>query len=442
MPARPPARHSSRATAALRHLAEIDPALGALALWCHHRDATPADDPGPAAWTEGETIHYGPAFETLAVHEAAGLAAHHVLHIAFRHGPRAASLAGRLGGGFAPDLFNLAADAILNTTLIAAGHALPRPCITLDGVLAEALGEKRPDPDALSRTDVETLYLRLSAGRTTTATRGRATTGDGAAPQEAAERARAHALKRGFRPDLDHRGADPDGPAEAARAADWAQRLARALEAGRRAGTGLGTLGHRFGDLPSVATRWERELRGLLARAVSTRTAPTRHRPSRRWIAADASARLAGDATPAFEPGRGHRPDPARLAVGIDSSGSIDDRLLARFAAEVAGIARRTGAEIHALVFDTAVRDRRRLTAADCAAMLGRLALTREGGTDFAPVLAEAAALAPAAIVLLTDLDGPFGPPPGRIPVIWAVPPGESRPAREPTFGRVLRLLP
>lgn len=435
-------RHSTRATAALRHLAEIDPALGALALWCEHRDGTPAADPAPAAWTEAETIHYGPAFETLPVHEAAGVAAHHVLHVAFRHGPRAAGLAARFGGDFAPDVFNLAADAILNTTLIAAGHALPRPCVTLDGLLAEALGEAKPDPDALSRTDVETLYLRLSARNRSNTTRGRASAGDGTASHDAADRARAHALDRGFRPDLEHRGAAPDGPAEAASAADWAQRIARAMEAGRRAGIGLGALGHPLGDLPAVRTPWERELRGLLARAVTTALAPAPHRPSRRWIAAEAAARASGRPGPAFEPGRGRIPDPARIVVGLDASGSIDDRLLARFAAEIAGIARRTGADVHALVFDTEVRDRRCLTAADCATTLARLAIPREGGTAFAPVLAEAAALAPAIIVVLTDLEGQIGPAPGRIPVIWAVPPGESPPMSEPPFGRVLRLLP
>jgi hypothetical protein len=433
--------HSTRAGPALRHLAEIDPALGALALWCRHRDADAETADGPPAWTEGETILYGPGFETLARHEAAGLAAHHVLHIAFRHAPRAAALAARFGPGFAPDLFNLAADAILNTTLLAAGHALPRPCTTLAVLVADALGE-RPDPAALSGTDVETLYLRLTARQNRPAARGRAAAGTGAAPVDPAERARAHALARGFRRDLEHRGTDPEGPAEAAMAAEWAQRLARALEAGRRAGTGLGALGHPLGDLPAVRTRWERELRGLLARAVTMHPEPARHRPARRWIAAEASARATGAPSPAFEPGRGRLPDPPRLAVAIDMSGSIDDRLLARFAAEIAGIARRTGAEIYALAFDTEVRDRRRLTAADCATAIGRLAIGRDGGTAFSPVLAEAAALAPAAIVLLTDLDGPIGPPPDRIPVIWALPPGESRPEAEPPFGRVLRLAP
>lgn len=436
-----PDRHATRAGPALRHLAEIDPALGALALWCRHRDAGGGTGDGPPAWTEGETILYGPGFEALARHEAAGLVAHHVLHIAFRHAPRAAALEARLGPGFAPDLFNLAADAILNATLLAAGHALPRPCVTLDGLATEALGE-RPDPAALSGTDVETLYLRLTGRRDRPAARGHAAAGTGTAPVDPAARARAHALARGFRRDLEHRGADPDGPAEAAMAAAWAQRLARALEAGRRAGTGIGALGHPLGDLPTVRTRWERELRGLLARAVTAHPALARHRPARRWIAADAAARAAGTPAPAFEPGRGRLPDPPRLAVGIDMSGSIDDRLLARFAAEIAGIARRTGAEIHALAFDTEVRDRGRLTAADCATAIGRLAMAREGGTAFAPVLAEAATLAPAAIVLLTDLGGPIGPPPGRIPVIWALPPGESPHADAPPFGRVLRLTP
>jgi hypothetical protein len=43
----------------------------------------------------------------------------------------------------------------------------------------------------------------------------------------------------------------------------------------------------------------------------------------------------------------------------------------------------------------------------------------------------------PSALVVLTDLDAPFGRDP-RCPVIWAVPEGTNAPA--PPFGQVLSL--
>ena len=98
-------QHSDRARPALVRLTTQDPALGALALWCAHRDAAN----GPAARTSGDVIWYGPGFDALAPHEQVGLAAHHVLHVALRHGARMGGMAARLGGGFNETLYGLAA---------------------------------------------------------------------------------------------------------------------------------------------------------------------------------------------------------------------------------------------------------------------------------------------------------------------------------------------
>jgi len=123
--------HSTRAARALAHLAEVDPALHILSLWCRHRD-------GAATATRGDTIAYGPDFTTLGLPEQVGLAAHHILHAALRHSARQTALAERLGDAFQPDLYALAADGIVTETLLLAGHALPRPATTLTGLLTEA----------------------------------------------------------------------------------------------------------------------------------------------------------------------------------------------------------------------------------------------------------------------------------------------------------------
>lgn len=430
------ASHSARATRALRRLGERDPTLAALALWCGHRDGAA----GPsAAWSDSATIWYGPAFEALAAHEQEGLAAHHVLHVAFRHAPRAAGMERRFGPSFDAELFNLAADALVNETLLLAGYALPRPAVALTGLLAEALGETTTAEAAVGRWDVEALYLLLR--QRPAGDRGRrSATDDGAASDGAAgQKARAYALARGFAKDIERGRSDPDsGRREAVEEAEWRQRVARAFEAGRRAGTGIGALGWRPADLPQARTPWEAVLRALVETAVIQvpRRAPSR--PSRRWIAMEAAARATGAPAPAFEPAIARERSAPRLAVCIDASGSVDDAVLALFAAQVAGIGRRTGAEVHVLVFDEAVRAHVRMGGANWEREITGVAFAREGGTSFVAALAEAARLAPAAIVVLTDLDGPFGPPPGRVPVIWAVP--EAAPRRTPPFGRVLSL--
>jgi hypothetical protein len=426
--------HSARASAALRRLAEDDPALGALSLWCAHRDAEGEAD-GPPAWTDGATIFYGPGFAALAPHEQAGCAAHQILHVAFRHAARSRAMTLRLGPGLAPRLFNIAADSILNETLTQAGHALPRPAVLLTPLLAEVLGERTPAP--LARWDAETLALAL-------ATRGQGKGGEGAGPQgrSRAQKAEAHAHDQGFRSDLRPGGQGreapvPDPAAEGETAAEWQGRIVRALAAGRAAGRGIGALDMVLADIPRSELPWEVVLRGLVTRAVQRRPAPSFQRPTRRWIAGEADARAAGRPVPAFEPGLAPMAGAPRLAVAVDCSTSIDDARLALFAGQIAGIGRRTGAEVHVLPFDTEVQAVRRMQGRAWEDEIRALPFRRGGGTDFAPALAAAAALRPAAIVVLTDLDGPTGPAPGRVPVIWAVP---GEPPRPPGFGRVVSL--
>nr|MBA3326415.1 hypothetical protein [Paracoccaceae bacterium] len=151
-------RHSTRATRALRALGERDPAFAALALWCRHREGEGA---AAAAWTDGATIHYGPGFAALPLHEQVGLAAHQILHVAFRHAPRAAAMWRRFGAGFDDEVFNIATDALVNETLLLAGYALPRPCVTLVGLLHEAFGETLTPEAAVGRADAEALYVLL-----------------------------------------------------------------------------------------------------------------------------------------------------------------------------------------------------------------------------------------------------------------------------------------
>lgn len=435
------AAHSRRAVRALARLAETDPALASLALWCRHRD----DDAPGLAVSDATTIRYGPGFAGLSLAEQTGVAAHHILHVAFRHAPRSAALSGRLGGMFDADLFNIAADAIVNEALEAAGYVLPRPFVTLGGLLSEAFGEAGAGREALARLDAERLYLRLAAAS--------ARTGRGAADRPGGDRGQAAggavavaALRRWAEAEGYHRDIAPDGagssggrgPERAEEDGDWRQRVARAMDQGRAAGRGVGMLGRSIADARPPATPWEVLLRGLVARAVTEGPRPGYFRPSNRWLAQDSAAREAAGPAPGFEPARLRRRAVPRIAVGIDVSGSIDGPRLSRFAAEIAGIGRRTGAEVYVLAFDDAVQGTTRMAGRDWEREITGLTLTGGGGTSFDGVVAAAGALAPSVLVVLTDLDGAFGPAPRGLPVIWAVPDAATTP--RPPFGRVIDL--
>lgn len=399
-------QHSRRASVALRLLGDDDPALAALSLWCAHRDA----DNGPPARTAGEVIHYGPGFDSLPRHEQAGLCAHHILHVALRHPARLAQMSARQPEGFSPDLWNLAADAIVNEAVLAAGQALPRPSVLLSDLVGE------PGEQALSAWDVERLYLRLAGSA-----EGRA---------RAEEVARAMAFSADVSP-------DDTGPAgEDDRAADWRGHVVRAMEAGRIAGRGIGRIGHRFADIPVPATPWEIVLRGLVTRAVTQGARPDWGRPARGWIAAESDALTRGQPQPAFRPGTRRLSGIARIGLGLDTSSSIDDLRWRMFAAEIGGIARRTGAELVVIPFDETPEPPLHLSPGEGLSRFTRLQTRRGGGTDFRPLIATAQTLSLSALVILTDLEGDPGPPPRALPVIWAVPDG-TPPA---PFGQVISL--
>ena len=400
--------HSDRARPALGHLGESDPALAALALWCLHRD-----DPGETR-TEGETIRYGPGFDLLPLAEQVGLAAHHVLHVALRHGPRQAAMAERLGPGFDPDLYGIAADAIVNETLGLAGHPLPRPCVTLTELLA-SVGEDAATPTAaVAEWDADRLALRLHRDPAT------------------AKRARDYGRSRAFARDL-----APGDAAETPQEAEaWAGHVERAFGLGRDAGTGVGLLLGRLADIAPPRIPWERHLRRLLARALIEAPRRSWRRPSGRWAARHAAARATAAPEPAFEPGRQRMDHLPRIVLAIDTSSSIDAPTLALFSAEIRAIAARTAADIRLIAFDEAVHAEARLGPGDRDA-LDRLRMRTGGGTDFAPVMQRCRDLSPSLAVILTDLDAPHPPAPPCM-VIWVAPEG----ARPPAYGQVISLPP
>ena len=447
-----------RGTRAVRRLLEYAPASGSLALWMRHRDvdAVPAGtrgaivERGAREWlvgNDGRTVWYGPAFERRTLAEQTGLVAHQVLHVALRHAPRERALRGARGDVDGA-LWNLCADAIVDTAL---SHlewlALPPGAIRLEELLERLLGERTTADASLLRWDVESLYRAIddrAAARGTPDERagGRGAGGrrsdDERPSAERTPRARARVdgpLARRARALLDPERRDllpaaDDAPeTEASETREWSARLERAHAAD---GT-QSLLRQLLADRPTPRTPWERLLRTRLARSLAPRPELSWSRPTRSWLAN--GGRTANGRRLPWTPGTSGARAVPRLAVVVDVSGSVEPKTLGRFARELDRLMRVHRAEIRLLVGDDRVRHETRLSPG-CRALL-ELEVEGGGGTDFAPLLARAGEWRPDAVVVLTDLEGPTGPPPPW-PVIWALPPG--RPEREAPFGRVLVL--
>ncbi len=415
------AQSSHRGTRAIQRLVEFAPATGGLALWVRHQDM-PASPPADALIsTDGLTIFYNAGFNTLPVALQAGLVAHQVLHIALRHPRRFLDLQQLLGDVDLP-LFNLCADAIVNSTL---GHLswleLPTAAVTLERLLASALGLNQSAEAALLAWDVEQLYRALDDRRAAA---------QGGARQDGPRAQRARALGDQSLADL-LPDASKTGPpeAEAAQAREWRERIVRA-----HAGDGeFSMLRALIADLPRSRIPWQQVLRTLLARSLAPKPALSWSRPTRSYLANQ--GRAGPQRRMPWEPGTSaSRPTP-RLVVIVDVSGSIEEALMARFALEIEAITRRLEAGLLLVIGDNRVQKVARFEPG--RSDLRKIVFSGGGGTDFTPLLEEADKHSPDIAVVLTDLQGPARLRP-RWPVVWAVP--QAFALAEPPFGRVLVL--
>ena len=434
MPETPQLRH--RGQRAVQRLVEYAPASGSLALWVSHADLSAEAALQHVAghlpaFTDGRCIFYTPVFEDLSLEEQTGWVAHEVLHIALRHAQRHALLVRRTGEADLA-LFNRCADAIVNTTLAHLGWLqLPAQALLLETLLDQVLQINRTPEAALLEWDVERLYAAVD---------DRAQDGD--RKTDGPRAARARSLGSSSTGDL---RPDPNQPdeliAESEQAREWGDRLLRG-HSGDGAFSMLRTLG---ADLPRVHTPWEQLLRTQVAHALAQQPALSWSRPTRSWLANQGRMRSrSGGSAPRrmpWEPGTVASRAVPRVVLVLDVSGSIDEALLDRFAAEMNALSRRLQAALVLVAGDDQVRHVQTFEAGavqlKALATLRALALQGGGGTDFTPLLQEASRHRPDLTVVLTDLQGPAEHrPPGA--VLWAVPPAYA--ATQPPFGRLMLL--
>jgi hypothetical protein len=89
--------------------------------------------------------------------------------------------------------------------------------------------------------------------------------------------------------------------------------------------------------LPRVETPWEQIFRSVVQTAFQEATQNNYSRPSRRWLALEKDYKSQAGVNLPFAPDTIKKRG-TRLAVALDTSGSIDEGMLGRFLAEVAAM--------------------------------------------------------------------------------------------------------
>jgi predicted metal-dependent peptidase len=329
--------------------------------------------------TDGRVLAYSPAFVAgLAPDELLGVLAHEVMHNALCHHCRR--------GDRDPHRWNVACDLAINPLLAQSGYSLP-------------MGRLMPGEGG---------YAGLTAGK-------------------AAEEYYA-ALPRDEGPGAETR--DPGGcgavtePARLAPAdvhweeAEWQVALAQAEHAARLRGDLPAGLGRAVQEVLHPGTDWRDVLREFVS--ATAKNDYSWSRPNRRHVARGL-----------YLPGL-HSEELGEVVIAVDTSGSVGEKELAVFAAEVAGVLAAFVCTATILFHDTEVQSVQTWEPSD-----GELTLAPVGGggTSHACVFDWVAANGanPACVVCLTDLDTEFPAAAPGMPVLWAVV-GDNE--TEPPFGR------
>lgn len=364
----------------------------------------------PTMATDGVRMLYNPAFvDGLTMPELTGVCAHEVMHCALNHITRAG----------ARDLkqWNVAADHAVNPLLIDAGLTLPKSAL-IDARFAGKSAEE--------------IYRLLPAPSPQGGQGGQgspqAGTGQGTQGQTASLGPQ-NAPSGQTGPGDDPGGCGgilpaPAGQSPAAKAEleqEWTIATVQAANAARAAGRMPGGIARMVDELKAGVVDWREVLRRFIATA-----APSDYSwfpPNRRYVAQ-------GLYLPALKPDH-----IGRIAVFIDTSGSIDDATLAMFAAELNSILEDVQPEtVNVLYCDTHISSAEEFEPADYPI---KLEAQGGGGTDFRPPFAhlDREGIEPVCAIYLTDLECSSFPQDPGYPVLWA-----SNGRQTAPFGEIVKI--
>lgn len=333
------------------------------------------------AATDGRRLNYNPDFfNALTREERIGLLAHEVLHCAMKH-------FARRGGRYA-NAWNIACDLAINPLIVEAGMTLPK-----NGLHPG----RKPFEDLPAGLSAEEYFARLPVDEETE--KGDDPGGCGGVMD----------------------AENPEGtPATMKQLeAEWSVNVAAAAQAAKRRGELSAGLARFIGEALAPVVDWRAVLREFITR--HARRNYNWKRPNRRHI-------HAGLYLPSL-----HSLELGSIVIAVDTSGSIGQAELLRFAGEINDIAAQGASTVTVIYHDSEVCHEQTWTPED-----GPLVLEPHGGggTDHRPVFAriEEAPEPPACVVLLTDLASTFPTNSPAYPVLWA---STDRHARHPFGERV-----
>ena len=344
--------------------------------------------------TDGRVLAYGPRFVTaLSPDELVGVLAHEVMHNALAHPGRQ--------GGRDHGRWNVACDLAVNPLLVESGFTLPADR------LLPGEGAYRHLPPGRS---AEEYYAALASDRA-----GRDREPDAADDRNGANK-----------PDPGGCGTvmpPREGPADARQTeAEWQVAVAQAHQAAAGRGPLPGGLDRAVNHTLHPPADWRSVLREFVS--ASARNDYSWARPNRRFLGHGL-----------YLPGL-HSEELGDVILAVDTSGSIDERLLGAFAAEVNAVLASFECAVTVLYHDTDVQKVQSWRSADGPLVLDPIG---GGGTSHACVFdwIEKAGVSPACVVCLTDLDTEFPGAAPDVPVLWACPQAATV---QPPFGRAVTL--
>lgn len=388
----------------------------------------------PMAATDGRHIFLNPGYVCgLKVSEQIAVLCHEMGHLVMRHPQRFKhykSVGDIKGLPVDHELANRAADYVINADIAA---TVPRASLNPDWLY---------DPEIKGTELWEDVYVRLfKQGGGKTVGDGQKESGQGGLPPgklrrdapgalrgaagDPTARANNGAFDTTLDPPIDPSTQEVDLPGES----EFQEAISRAAATAKAMGKLPGSLERLVNEILDPQVDWRDHIRMLITGKIGARH-ETWSKPNRRRLALNPIVIVPGK--------RGYGAE--RVVIGIDTSGSIGDRELSAFWAEVGGILNDCKPrEIVVIGCDAQVREAdvhrvASLDELDAARMKG---LGGGGGTSFVPVFqyCEDHDLRPETLIYLTDLYGraPVEAPP--YPVVWCVTTDEKAP-----WGEVVRI--
>jgi len=426
---------SSRMRPDLESAIEYLPGLASLALWCRFADT----DEQAIAYTDGSTIYAGADYENFEPRTRRFICLHEILHIALCHPQRFAELEKGETVGFNPKLLNIAADAIINEALENLTRLeTPSDAWTLARIW-QCL-EKNADAANPSASDKNSAYYSYNTfasqqtRKIANLTKAEFVKINRWSCEELyyflKARCQTESKFYGFLVDFDEKDllsgdlrrkegetCHPNNLQSVLaetneETRDWQQRLSLLR------GSVPELLERLAGELPRVETPWEQIFRNIVQTAFQEAIQINYSRPSRRWLALERDYLAQAGVDLPFAPDK-FKKRAARLAVALDTSGSIDRELLDRFLAEIAALCEFNQRNLVLIIGDAEVHQIKEINWRDAVAELSCIKYTGGGGTDFRPLIEAASEYEPDVLVYLTDLYGEAGDEPD-FPVIWA----------------------